>query len=427
MISLDITKQEIWISSILAIASSGLTRLITGPLNDKFGARWIMCTTLVMTGIPTGLAGLFVHSASALYWTRFAIGFAGSAFVSCQSWTSKMFAVEIAGTANALAAGWGNLGGGVAQIVMGAVLYPLFRKIYGGDSSDPLVEQQASELAWRTILVFPALMCFAMAFAVVRYSDDTPKGNVARLRREGKLQPVSAIDSLRKGASSWNTWILFIHYGLCFGTEITMTQAVSLYFKEEFGQSTASSAAIASVIGLMDLFARGLGGLASDLSNVKAGMRGRLWTQAIILLLEGALMMAFSRARTLVGAICGMILFSLFVQAAEGSTFAIVPYVDCSVTGSIAGIVGAGGNIGGICMSVMCLELEYRQAFLWMGAFAMMSSLLTCLLFVPGHRGLLGGEDSLEIQEQRRRADLPVEISLSALSQSPARDDDESL
>ena len=38
-----------------------------------------------------------------------------------------MFTKEIAGTANALVGGWGNLGGGVTQLVMGAVLFPLFK------------------------------------------------------------------------------------------------------------------------------------------------------------------------------------------------------------------------------------------------------------------------------------------------------------
>jgi hypothetical protein len=108
--SLDLERSEIWTSSILAVASSAVTRCLIGPLNDKYGARWVMCGTLVACSIPTALSGWIVQDVTSLYLTRLFIGVAGSAFVTCEYWTSSMFTQEIAGTANALAAGWGNLG-----------------------------------------------------------------------------------------------------------------------------------------------------------------------------------------------------------------------------------------------------------------------------------------------------------------------------
>lgn len=49
---------------------------------------------------------------------RLAIGAIGASFVITQYHTSAMFAPNIVGTANATAAGWGNLGGGVTQMAM---------------------------------------------------------------------------------------------------------------------------------------------------------------------------------------------------------------------------------------------------------------------------------------------------------------------
>jgi hypothetical protein len=121
--SLDLSREEIWTSSVLAVSSSALTRIVMGPLNDRYGARWVMAGTLVAAAIPCGMAGL-VNSVEGLYIVRLLIGVAGSAFVTCQYWTSCMFMMEIAGTANALVAGWGNMGGGVAQVVMGSLLFP---------------------------------------------------------------------------------------------------------------------------------------------------------------------------------------------------------------------------------------------------------------------------------------------------------------
>ena len=78
--------------------------------------------------------------------------------------------------------------------------------------------------------------------------------------------------------------------------------------------------------------------------------------------------MVFSQARSLGGAIVALMTFSLFVQGAEGSTFGIVPYLNPSVTGTVAGLVGAGGNAGAIVFSIMFRQMEYRNAFFYMGA-----------------------------------------------------------
>jgi MFS transporter, NNP family, nitrate/nitrite transporter len=77
----------------------------------------------------------------------------------------------------------------------------------------------------------------------------------------------------------------------------------------------------ASLFGWMNLFARGLGGYVSDLANQKWGLPGRLWVQTICLALEGALVLVFINTKSLAGAILVMVIFSIFVQAAEGMYF----------------------------------------------------------------------------------------------------------
>jgi NNP family nitrate/nitrite transporter-like MFS transporter len=157
---------------------------------------------------------------------------------------------------------------------------------------------------------------------------------------------VSASASFRSGATNINTWLLFIQYAACFGVELTMNNAAALYFKGTFELTTESAAAIASLFGWMNLFARGLGGFCSDKANANSGMRGRLWFQAVCLVGEGLMVFIFANTASLGLAITIMVIFSCFVQAAEGSTFGIVPYVNPPCTGSISGIVGAGGNTG---------------------------------------------------------------------------------
>jgi len=384
-ITLNLTKQEIWTSSICSVGGTILMRFVNGPICDKFGARIPMGLILMFASIPTALTGL-VNGPKALAGIRFFIGLGGSTFVMCQYWTSTMFSKETVGLANALVGGWGNLGGGVTQLVMGSALFPLFKL------------GMSAEMAWRTVCIVPAIVGFTFGMTVLFISDDSPKGNYNERKKMGSMAEVSAAASFRAGALNFNTWFLFIQYACCFGVELTMNNAAALYFREEFGQTTESAAAIASIFGWMNLFARGLGGFISDYSNAKCGMRGRLIFQTVCLAAEGAMVLIFANTKKLGLAIFVMVIFSVFVQAAEGSSYGIVPYVNPPATGSIAGIVGAGGNVGAVCFGLGFRNLDYKTAFIIMGCTILGSAGLSAFIFIKDHAGMICGKDSEQIK-----------------------------
>ena len=314
-----------------------------------------------------------------------------------------MFTKEVAGTANALAAGWGNLGGGLTQIIMGSVFFPIFKTsylhIHDFDHDDEeLSEAEAADFAWRTVCIAPAVAAFFFGILCIKYGDDSPKGNYHKLKKLGYIQDTNIGMSMRAAAADANTWLLSLQYACCFGVELTVNNAAALYFQDEFGQSTESAAAIASAFGLMNIFARGMGGLFSDVGNAALGMRGRLIWQCAVLVIEGFLVCVFAYMETLSGAVILMALFSIFVQAAEGSTFGIVPYVNPPCTGSIAGIVGAGGTAGAIVFGFIFREFDYKTAFNTMGVIVMCSSVLSLLVVIRGHAGLVCGVDAPELR-----------------------------
>jgi NNP family nitrate/nitrite transporter-like MFS transporter len=146
--TLGLTKEEVWTSSIVGVAGTIFMRFVLGPACcDKYGPPILMAIVLCATSIPTAMTGL-VQVAGGFAILRLFIGIAGGTFVMCQFWASRMFTREVVGTANALCGGWGNLGGGVTQLVMGAALSPLFKNFFDGDA----------EKAWRTLsLSFPLL------------------------------------------------------------------------------------------------------------------------------------------------------------------------------------------------------------------------------------------------------------------------------
>merc|ERR1711988_2034300 len=86
-----------------------------------------------------------------------------------------------------------------------------------------------------------------------------------------------------------------------------------------------------------------------------------------------------------------MILFSLCVQAAEGLHFGIVPYVSRPALGVVSGMVGAGGNFGGV-MGIKYIVNAYiplDQGFIHLGIVIMTLSCIMHFLFFPGEGGIL--------------------------------------
>lgn len=126
------------------------------------------------------------------------------------------------------------------------------------------------------------------------------------------------------------------------------------------------------------------------------GMRGRLLWQGLLLVIEGVLIFIFANTGSLAGAIVVMVFFSTIVQSAEGSTYGIVPYVNPPVTGSIAGVVGAGGNCGAVGFGLGFRQLEPKDAFYVMASIVCASGILTFFICIKGHASLVCGKDSEE-------------------------------
>lgn len=390
--TLGLSKKEVWTSSITNDITAIILRIVVGPICDSHGARWPMAVVLVIASIPTACIG-FVNSAIGLSVTRFFIGIAGSSFVMSQFWPSRMFAREIAGTANGLVGGWGNLGGAFTQVFMGAVLFPLFRdNVYGGDA----------EKSWRIICAVPAAVAFVWGCILPFISDDAPMGNYHDMKKNGTMDRIYFTTSLRKSAVL-NTWILYAQYACSFGVELAMNNGAVLYFVSEFGLTTEEASTLSFIYGSMNVFARVLGGYLSDRLNLKIGLRGRLWLITILLILEGIMIIVFAFAKTIPGAVVIMCIFSIFTQSAEGAIYGVVPYVSKLYTGSVAGLIGAGGNVGSVVYGFGFRHLPYRDAFIMMGSIVMASSLLSVFIKVPCHAGLISGEDSHAVIQARER------------------------
>ncbi|HMP91270.1 MAG TPA: NarK family nitrate/nitrite MFS transporter [Phnomibacter sp.] len=360
---LNLTKAQVGNTIIAAVSATIIARLIIGRLCDTWGPRKTYTALLVLGALPVMGVGL-AQSYSSFLLFRLAIGVIGASFVITQFHTSMMFAPAIKGTANAVAGGWGNLGGGITNMVMPLIFATIVGMGYTKGE------------AWRFAMLVPGAMLLAMAVLYWRFTKDTPAGNYQEIGYKPATQKANW-----RVLSDWRVWALALGYAVCFGMEITFDNVAALHFVDSFQLSQSSAGFWAGVFGFMNIFARALGGLAADKVGRKHGLRGKGLLLASVLLLEGAGLIWFATAGSLWMAIGSMLVFALFLKMANGATYAITPFVDEKNVGMISGIVGAGGNLGGMLFGFLfkSTAISYTQAFIYIG-FAVVAVSLIVLL-----------------------------------------------
>ena len=333
-----LTADQIANINIAAVGVTILVRMAVGPMCDKWGPRITYTALLVLGAIPVmGIA--FATSYESFLVFRLAIGAIGASFVITQFHTSVMFAPNVVGTANATVGGWGNAGGGVTQSVMPLILAAI---VSLG------VEQS---LGWRLAMFVPGALMLIVAVLYWRCTQDTPEGNMLELRARG-----ITVDSGKKGGLAvfkqamvnYRVWMLAITYGACFGVEIFIHAVAASYYVDRFGLSLTSAGMAAGSFGLLALFARALGGIASDRVARTWGLDGRTMLLCLLMVGEGIGLLAFSTMGSVLPAIVAMLTFGMFTHMACGSTYALVPFIDRKALGGVAGIIGAGGNVGAV-------------------------------------------------------------------------------
>jgi MFS transporter, NNP family, nitrate/nitrite transporter len=155
------------------------------------------------------------------------------------------------------------------------------------------------------------------------------------------------------------------------------------FFESTFTITPTQAGLVASSFAFVNLFARPLGGLLSD------SMRSRKGTMIVYMvgIASGFLGMAYiTGAWPLWIAVALTVACSVFVQGAEGATFAVIPMINKRMTGQVAGMAGAYGNVGAVVYLVLYALVDARDFFLLLAAGAGLS-VLACLVWLKEPEG----------------------------------------
>ncbi|WP_061017372.1 NarK family nitrate/nitrite MFS transporter [Vibrio splendidus] len=414
--SLGLSTEEIKTLLILNVALTIPARVAIGMLTDRYGPRLVYSSLLAVCSIPCfmfALADSFIQAAIA----RFLLGFIGAGFVVGIRLVSEWFPHNELGTAEGIYGGWGNFGSAAAAFTL-----PTLALAFGGEDG------------WRYAVGITGVM--SLLFSVVFYKNvsDTPKGSTyfkpaqvtaMEVTSKGdfffllimkipmyaalallawKLSPsgigmlsdmavyavyaclaalyvyeVSQVWKVNKNVFKEEVpeihqykfkqvAVLNVLYFATFGSELAVVSMLPLFFSETFELTPVLAGMVASAYAFMNLMSRPGGGWISD----KFGRKPTL-----LILTAGLAVGYFAMGQVestwpVWLAVVAAMACSFFVQAGEGAVFATVPLIKRRMTGQIAGMTGAYGNVGAVVYLTVLSFVSYQTFFLVIAATAVL-------------------------------------------------------
>ena len=418
--ALSLTDQQAKVLLILNVAMTIPARIIVGMLVDRLGPR-IMFSSILVLGGMISIAFAWSQSYEQLAILRFLSGFIGAGFVVGIRMIGEWFPARQTGLAQGIYGGWGNFGSAGAALTL-----PFIAANFGGDAG------------WRYALTFASLAAMAYGVFYYRVVRNTPKGSTYfKPKKMGAMEVTTRFDlvlymlmniplflalavltwklspenmALIDTATAyviygllvliymiqvWKIWQVNAHilkepvpemqqykfkqvaildwaYLVTFGTELAVVSMLAMFYVEWFDLPKVTAALMAGIYPVINLFARPGGGWISD----KIGRKLTLTIVFIGITVSFLILGFVNKDWSVYGVVALTLVGGIFSKAGSGAVYAMVPLIQRRMTGQIAGMAGAFGNVGAVIFLTANSLVSYDNFFLFIGIVSAIVSLL---------------------------------------------------
>jgi nitrate/nitrite transporter NarK len=322
----QLTASQTALLVAVPVLLGSLARLPMGMLTDQYGGRLMFTVLLAASAVAAWLVTLTTNYQQ-LVAAAFFIGLAGSSFAIGAAFVSRWARPGTQGTALGIY-GLGTLGQSLA--------------VFAG----PVV---AASLGWQAVFRGTGVILLVWAAAFFVAARNPP----------GATRPAGLGDMIRVLRTSPIAWLLGAFYFLTFGGFVAFSIYLPTLLRSQFGLTPADAGFRAAGFVVLATLMRPVGGWLADriggaqvLSWVFGGVAVFAW------LLAWPTMVPFT-----VGALACAALMGL----GNGAVFKLVPEHFPKETGTVTGLVGALGGLGGFFPPLLLGVLRDALGVVWPG------------------------------------------------------------
>ena len=331
-----------------------VARIPMGMLADGFGGRIVFTVLMLFVAVPAAVVPL-APSYTALLGVAFFLGMAGSSFSIGVGFVSRWYPPQRQGTALGVY-GLGNIGQSAA-VFLGPVI--------------------AAHYGWQAVFYSAAAIVIVWGVVFGSLARNAPV--TTRPRGLGEMFRVLATRRL--------SWGLSAFYFLTFGGFVAFSIYLPTLLRDEFQLSPADAGFRAAGFVVLATLLRPVGGWLSDQIG-----GARVLSGVFLGLIPFALLLAWA---SMIPFTVGALGCAALMGVGNGAVFKLVPQYFPVETGTVTGLVGAMGGLGGFFPPLLLGVFRDRLGVVWPG-FVLLAG-VAALMWWINHRVFLAREEAAEL------------------------------